>query len=72
LKLGIYYSNILLIQALSVTFLQRKNRETRFFLFRSMPNFNFAKVLLKERFLGGVPSRVRYLDGKAEDGNMEV
>jgi len=39
----------LLIQALSVTFLQRKNRETRFFLFRSMPNFNFAKVLLEFR-----------------------
>jgi len=37
------------VKALSVAFLQRKKRETRFFLFRSMPNFNFAKVLLRDR-----------------------
>jgi len=32
---------------LHIGFLERKNQETRFFLSKSMPNFNFAKVQLK-------------------------
>jgi hypothetical protein len=31
-------------QMLHVTFLERKNQKKRFFLSKSMPNFNFAKV----------------------------
>ena len=45
--IGTLDNNLLLIQVLSVAFLERKNREARFFLFKSMPNFNFAKVQIQ-------------------------
>jgi len=34
-------------QMLYIAFLERKNQKKRFFLSKSMPNFNFAKVQLK-------------------------
>jgi hypothetical protein len=35
------------IVALGVPYGERKNRKRRFFLSKSMPNFNFAKVQLE-------------------------
>jgi len=53
LKLGIYYFrksvsrfSLLSYQMLYIAFLERKNQKKRFFLSKSMPNFNFAKVQL--------------------------